>query len=58
MISKTSLKELEQILLEEFNLHLNAIELTNFASSLIGYFELLIKINGRNKYGKSQNASQ
>lgn len=57
MISKKSLKELEQILLEDFNLQLSSRDLANLASSLVGYFELLIKIDWRNKYGKSQNAS-
>jgi hypothetical protein len=41
MLSKTLLKELKNILVEEYNLELNDFELEKFALRLIGYFELL-----------------
>lgn len=52
MINKKLLNELKQILLEEFNLNLDSKELTGFATSLIGYFDLLLKIDWRNRYDR------
>jgi len=51
MISKALLKELDQILREEFSLNLNKQELSQFASSLVGYFDLLLKIDWRSRHG-------
>lgn len=51
-ISKPLLNELAQILKEEFNLELNEKDLQRFANCLLGYFSLLIKIEGRSQNGK------
>ncbi len=54
MVSKKLLGELKLILKEEFNLELNQKNLTKFASSLVGYFDLLAKIHYREyQNGKS-----
>lgn len=51
-ISKPLLKELAQILKEEFSLELNKKDLLRFANCILGYFSLLIKIEGRSQNGK------
>lgn len=53
MISKKLLSELRELLLTEFHLSLAPKDLTKLAYSLVGYFDLLLKIDWRNKYGKS-----
>lgn len=52
-ISKSLLEELGQILKEEFSLELSQKDLLRFANCLVGYFSLLIKIEGRSNNGKS-----
>lgn len=52
-ISKPLLEELAQILKEEFNLELKEKDLLRFANCLLGYFSLLIRIEGRSQNGKS-----
>ncbi len=44
MISKPLLKELDQILREEYNMNLPEAKLANFAEFLVSYFQTLIDI--------------
>lgn len=53
MVSKKLSDELKLILKEEFNLELDQKDLVRFATSLVGYFDLLARIEHRSKYGKS-----
>lgn len=50
---KDSLLELRQILKEDFNFEPNDKELSNFAYSLVGYFDLLLKVDSRHKFRNS-----
>lgn len=52
MVRKELLDELKLILKEEFSLELNQKDLVKFSTSLVGYFDLLAKIEHRSKYGK------
>ena len=52
-IKKATLLELKQILKEEFGFDIAGKELEKFASSLLSYFNLLIKINTRQDVRKS-----
>lgn len=46
-LSKKTIQELKLILKEEFSMELNASELEKLAYSLVGYFDLLRKVNER-----------
>ncbi len=50
-LKKKTVFELKQILKEEFNLKLSDKNLEKFAYSLVGYFDLLAKIDFRHKFG-------
>lgn len=52
-LERKTLEELKIILKEEFNYEPNKKELINLAHSLIGYYDLLLKINNRNEVRKS-----
>lgn len=49
MVSEELLQELKDIVLKEFGLDLNNSEVYEIATSLLGYFEILAKI----EYGES-----
>ncbi len=49
MVSKTLLEELRIILKEEYNLVLDDISLSKFGNALVGYFDLLLRIETRSK---------
>ncbi|MBI4065333.1 hypothetical protein HY409_03110 [Candidatus Gottesmanbacteria bacterium] len=52
MLSKELLEELKIILKEEYNLELTYGELVNLANKLVGYFDLLAKLNFKeNQHG-------
>lgn len=53
MVNNKLLAELKQILKEEFNVELSPKDLTKFSNSIVGYFDLLAKIDHRSKHGKS-----
>lgn len=46
-LKKSTILELNQILKEDFKYELKGKELEKFAYSLVGYFDLLTKINSR-----------
>jgi len=50
-LSKERVQELGQVLKEEFNLELDDSNLEKLAYSLAGYFDLLLKIENRHKFG-------
>jgi hypothetical protein len=50
---KETISELKQILKEEFNLSLDKKDLEKLAYSLVGYFDLLMKIDNRHEFGNS-----
>lgn len=52
-LKRETISELKQILKEEFGYEMGGKDLERFASSLVGYFDLLIKINSRSKVRKS-----
>lgn len=53
-LKQTTILELKQILKEEFRLELNNKgELDRLAYSLVGYFDLLAKIDNRHKFVNS-----
>ena len=47
MISQTLLYELRTIVREDYGIVLDAQSLSDFANSLVGFFELLIKIESK-----------
>lgn len=47
MISKDMLKELEQIIKEEFGIKINPKELSDFGNTLVDFFDLLVQINNK-----------
>lgn len=47
--------ELKQILKEEFSLELNDKDIEKLAYSLVGYFDLLAKIDFRHRFGNSSS---
>ncbi|KKP68174.1 MAG: hypothetical protein UR68_C0005G0030 [Candidatus Roizmanbacteria bacterium GW2011_GWA2_35_19] len=49
MVSKELLNELKTILKEDFNLNLTIDEVAEIATVLVGYFDLLVRINFENK---------
>lgn len=49
MVSKELLNELREILKEDFNLSLTIDEVAEIATVLVGYLDLLIKVNFENK---------
>ena len=51
-LQKSTIRELGEILKEEFNLQLNNKDLENLAYCLIGYFSLLLKIQTREEVQK------
>lgn len=51
-LKKETIKELEVILKEEFNLNLNSNDLEKLAYCLVGYFDLLNKIENRHEVQK------
>lgn len=53
MLSKELLDELKIIIKEEFNTVMSEKNLSNFANSLVGYFDLLAKHEFKKIYGKS-----
>jgi hypothetical protein len=54
MLSQELLKELREIVREDFNEELNDRELFEFGENLLSYFELLAKIYVRNHIGDDQ----
>ncbi|MEM2145354.1 MAG: hypothetical protein QW279_08330 [Candidatus Jordarchaeaceae archaeon] len=50
MLSKESLKELREILREDFKINLNHKDLFEFGNNLLAYFELLAKIYFENQF--------
>ncbi len=50
-LKKETIKELGPILKEEFVVSLNNKDLDILAHSLVGYFDLLLKIENRHKFG-------
>jgi HD superfamily phosphodiesterase len=52
-IKKQTIIELGKILKEEFNYNLSGQDLETLANSLVGYFDLLIKVNQRSMVRKS-----
>lgn len=48
-MSKELLNELKMILEEDYNLKLNVDEVAEIATVLVGYFDLLTKVNFENK---------
>lgn len=52
-LKRATILELKPILVEEFGLKLEGKELETFAYSLVGYFDLLAKINFRHEVRKS-----
>lgn len=55
MVSQQLIKELQTILKEEYGKDLQTEEITQIANNLVGYFDLLAKINHREN---AQNTSQ
>ena len=51
-LSKETILELQQIMKDEFNVELRGKELERFAYLLVGYFELLVKIQVHNEVRK------
>lgn len=51
-LKKATIQELRQILKEEFNFNLEGKQLDKFAHNLVGYFDLLMKINSRSEVRK------
>lgn len=51
-LKKATLLELKQIVEEEFDVKLDANDLEELAYSLVGYFDLLVKINYRHEVRK------
>ena len=51
-LKKQTILELGKILKEEFNLTLGGKELEKFAYCLVGYFDLLLKIQSREEVQK------
>lgn len=51
-LKKETILELNSILKEEFNSELSSSDLEKFAYSLVGYFDLLEKINYRHEVRK------
>lgn len=52
-LTEATINELGQILKEEFNLTLEAKELTRLAYCLVGYVGLLLQVENRNEFGNS-----
>ncbi len=53
MVSQELLNELKLILKEEFNLNLSLGEVSQIAAILVGYFDLLLKVNYSNRKEES-----
>jgi hypothetical protein len=49
-ISKSLLVELDKILSEDYDLELDSKDLTKLAYSLVGYFDLLAKVENRHEF--------
>lgn len=49
-LSKATIEELRKILKEEFNHELDNNDLTKFAHVLVGYFDLLLRVDSRHKF--------
>jgi len=47
MVSKQSIEELQKIILEEYGRKLDFNQVSEIANGLVGYFDLLAKINYR-----------
>lgn len=56
-LKTSTLLELKNILKEEFNFKPNPKELEKFAFSLVGYFDLLMKVDSRHKFGNSPDTA-
>lgn len=54
MVSKELLEELELIVFEEYGIKLNKKEVSEFGTVLLGFFDLLIKIDKQENYGTSK----
>lgn len=52
-LKKETIQELKKILKEEYDTELAPADLERFAYSLVDYFDLLIKIVHRDKFGNS-----
>lgn len=52
-LNRATTLELGQILKEEFKLELGAKELEKFAYSLVGYFDLLLRVDSRHRFQNS-----
>ena len=56
-VSKKRLDELRVILREEFNLELDDKDLHKFGTFLVGYFNIVLKIYVKEKYGQSPDVA-
>lgn len=52
-LKKETLLELKQILKEEYKFDVTGKELEKFAINLVGYYDLLLKLNSKQKVRKS-----
>lgn len=48
MVSKNLLKELQQIIKEEYKINLKSKEVSDIGNTLVGFFELLMEVDNRN----------
>lgn len=54
MLSKTRVEELQRIMKEEYGKEMSYSEAHNFGTKLVGYFDLLVKIDHRVKKEEQQ----
>ena len=54
-LTKPLIFELGQILREDYKTILDGKDLEKFAYSLVGYFDLLLKVENRHRFGNSPN---
>lgn len=54
-LNRETILELGQIIQEQFGVRLKGKELEKLAYLLVGYFDLLLKIENRNKFGNSSH---
>lgn len=52
-LKPSTVQELRKILVEEFSLDLDGSELEKLAYSLLGYFDLLVKIKSKHEFRNS-----
>ena len=49
MLSNAKIEELRKIIAEDYGREITTVQATDVANALVGYFDLLAKINSRNK---------